>query len=69
MRMTRVTRGVCIDLGCNSIHQIEEGWFIPGNAVSSDCEQEYLDDIQSFKDKWFPDVPEGDVMNNPICET
>ena len=64
MRMMRVKRGIYIDYGCNGIHQIEDGWFIP-DATSKEKTAALHRDIDAIYRKYFGDaVSRGSVRTD-----
>ena len=66
MIMMRVKKGIYIDSGCNGIHQIMDGWFIP-DAYSNDNKEEFHKDIENIHKKYFGNVVSGGFNGNDVC--
>lgn len=49
----KVKRGIYIDMGCNGLHQVDEGVFIPTGYQTNESEKEFQEDLSAFLEKWF----------------
>lgn len=58
MNIIRVKRGIYIDSGCNGIHHIADGWFIP-DATSKDKTRDLHRDIDAIYKNYFGDPVQG----------
>ena len=57
-RILLLEKGIFIDMKCNGITPIEDGWVIPMPLdYETDKFHEFMKDFTAFTKKWFQDRP------------
>lgn len=62
--LSKVNRGIYIDMGCNGIHQVDEWIFIPTGYGSAESNKKFQEELNVFLEKWFTPCECGTNLDN-----